>query len=38
MSHAAEARVFFDNDGNLGDLAGLRVAIIGYGNQGKSHA
>ena len=32
------ARIYYDNDADLGDLRGKRVAIIGYGSQGHAHA
>lgn len=35
---ANQARIYFDEDGDIERLRGRRVAVIGYGNQGKSHA
>ncbi len=32
------ARLFRDEDADLGELAGERVAVLGYGNQGRSQA
>src|SRR5713226_8530011 len=32
------ARRFYEKDGNLNDLKGKTVAIIGYGSQGHAHA
>ncbi len=32
------ARRFYEKDGNLRDLQGKTVAIIGYGSQGHAHA
>src|SRR5258706_12193202 len=32
------ARIYYDNDADLTDLKGRRVAIIGYGSQGHAHA
>lgn len=32
------ARVYYDNDANPHQLAGRRIAIIGYGSQGHAHA
>jgi ketol-acid reductoisomerase len=32
------AKVYFDQDADLGALAGKRIAIIGYGSQGHAHA
>ncbi|HYF64760.1 MAG TPA: NAD(P)-binding domain-containing protein, partial [Herpetosiphonaceae bacterium] len=32
------AKLFYDNDADLGRLAGKTVAIIGYGSQGHAHA
>src|SRR5439155_9129615 len=32
------ARRFYEKDGNLNDLKGRTVAIIGYGSQGHAHA
>ncbi len=32
------AKIFYDKDADLGELSGLRVAVIGYGNQGRAHA
>ena len=32
------AKRFYEKDGNLGDLQGKTVAIIGYGSQGHAHA
>lgn len=32
------AKVYFDQDCDLGALAGKRIAIIGYGSQGHAHA
>jgi ketol-acid reductoisomerase len=32
------AKVYFDQDADLGALQGKRVAIIGYGSQGHAHA
>jgi len=31
-------RVYHDADADLGELMGLRVAVLGYGNQGRSQA
>jgi ketol-acid reductoisomerase len=30
--------IYYDGDGDLGALAGQRVAVVGYGNQGRSWA
>ena len=32
------ATVYFDQDADLGALAGKRIAVIGYGSQGHAHA
>ena len=32
------AKIFYEQDGNLGLLKGKTVAIIGYGSQGHAHA
>jgi len=32
------ARIYYDADADLADLAGRRTAIIGYGSQGHAHA
>jgi ketol-acid reductoisomerase len=32
------ARIYYDADADLADLAGRRIAIIGYGSQGHAHA
>src|ERR1700741_4881872 len=32
------AKRYYENDGNLGNLKGRTVAIIGYGSQGHAHA
>src|SRR5262245_54478642 len=32
------AKRFYEKDGNLSDLKGKTVAIIGYGSQGHAHA
>ena len=32
------ARIYYDQDADLGLLRGKRVAIIGYGSQGHAHA
>jgi ketol-acid reductoisomerase len=32
------ARIYYDGDADLAQLAGKRVAIIGYGSQGHAHA
>jgi len=32
------AKVYYESDGNLKDLAGKTVAVIGYGSQGHAHA
>jgi len=32
------ATIYYEKDGNLDDLAGKTVAIIGYGSQGHAHA
>src|SRR5437762_6284841 len=32
------AKRFYEKDGNLNDLKGRTVAIIGYGSQGHAHA
>jgi len=32
------AELYYDNDADLGRLAGRRIAIIGYGSQGHAHA
>lgn len=34
----AEARMFYENDCNMGLLNGKTIAIIGYGSQGHAHA
>lgn len=31
-------RMFYDQDGDLGYLAGKKIAVIGYGSQGHAHA
>ena len=31
-------KIFYESDGDLADLAGARVAVVGYGNQGRSWA
>ncbi len=32
------ATIYYDNDADLGRLAGKRVAVVGYGSQGHAHA
>ena len=32
------ARIYYDQDADLGLLRGKKVAIIGYGSQGHAHA
>ena len=32
------AKIYYEQDGNLANLGGLKVAIIGYGSQGHAHA
>jgi ketol-acid reductoisomerase len=32
------AKVYYDRDGDLKDLAGKTIAVIGYGSQGHAHA
>ena len=32
------ARIYYDTDARIEDLAGRTVAIIGYGSQGHAHA
>jgi ketol-acid reductoisomerase len=32
------ATLYYEKDGDLGDLVGRRVAVVGYGNQGRSWA
>ena len=32
------AKVYYDADANMNDLAGKKIAIIGYGSQGHAHA
>jgi ketol-acid reductoisomerase len=32
------ATIYYDNDADLGALAGRRVAVLGYGSQGHAHA
>ena len=32
------AKIFYDKDADLNELKDLRVAVIGYGNQGRAHA
>jgi ketol-acid reductoisomerase len=32
------ATIYYDNDADLGALAGKRVAVLGYGSQGHAHA
>ena len=32
------AKVYYDQDGDLKDLAGKTIAVIGYGSQGHAHA
>lgn len=32
------SRIFSEKDGNIRDLAGRAVAVLGYGSQGRSHA
>jgi ketol-acid reductoisomerase len=34
----SEARVYHDSDADLGTLDGQRIAVIGYGNQGRAQA
>ena len=34
----AEARIFYQQDCDLNQLKGKKVAIIGYGSQGHAHA
>ena len=35
---ATTTRIFHDGDADLGTLAGQTVAVVGYGNQGRSQA
>lgn len=30
--------IYFEDDGNLGDVKGKKIAVIGYGNQGRAQA
>ena len=32
------ASLYYESDGDLGELSGRRVAVVGYGNQGRSWA
>ena len=32
------ARIYYDQDADLGLLRGKRIAVIGYGSQGHAHA
>src|SRR5499433_642377 len=32
------AKIYYDNDADLGLLRGKKIAIIGYGSQGHAHA
>src|SRR3990172_7801926 len=32
------AKIYYDNDADLGVLNGRRIAVIGYGSQGHAHA
>jgi ketol-acid reductoisomerase len=32
------AKIFYDQDADLGLLKGKKIAIIGYGSQGHAHA
>jgi ketol-acid reductoisomerase len=32
------AKIYYDQDADLGRLAGKKVAIIGFGSQGHAHA
>jgi len=32
------AKVYYDNDASLDELAGATVAVLGYGSQGRAHA
>src|SRR5262245_9317307 len=32
------ASLYYEKDGDLGELSGRRVAVVGYGNQGRSWA
>ncbi len=32
------AKIYYDDDADLGLLAGRKVAVIGYGSQGHAHA
>ena len=32
------AKMYYDNDADLGLLSGKKVAVIGYGSQGHAHA
>ena len=34
----SEARIFYQEDCNLSELEGKKIAIIGYGSQGHAHA
>ena len=37
-SEGEMARIYYDNDADLKELKGRRVAVIGYGSQGHAHA
>ena len=32
------AKMYYDSDADMKDLAGKKIAIIGYGSQGHAHA
>ena len=32
------AKIYYDDDADLGRLAGRTIAVIGYGSQGHAHA
>jgi ketol-acid reductoisomerase len=38
MSDVTTARIFYDADADPGALAGKTIAVVGYGNQGRSQA
>lgn len=38
MGKAKKDYLFFEQDGNIEDVKGKQIAVIGYGNQGRSQA